>query len=110
MKYALNLNEDNRILSVTYDQYAPESQPRVDTLPSGNVSDYLYVNGEYVYDPISAPPEPKLSVTAKMMPGEYFIIGNSIYQATTTIPAGDAVIPGTNCVVVNLADALNKLE
>lgn len=110
MMYALNLNEDNRILSATYDQYAPASQPRVDALPDSNVSDYLYVNGEYVYDPIPDPPEPRLSATAKMMLGEYFNIDNTIYQATTTIPAGDTVIPGTNCVVVNMADALNELK
>ena len=56
--YALNLDNNNRILSVTYDQYAPVEQPRVDTLPDGDVSDYLYVNGEYVYDPLPVPPEP----------------------------------------------------
>ena len=108
--YALNLNEDNRILSVTFDQYAPAEQPRVDTLPDGDVNDYLYVDNEYVYDPIPVPLEPKLTVTAKMMPGKYFTVDNTIYQATTTIPAGDAVIPGTNCVVVNMADALNGLK
>ncbi len=59
---ALNLDSDNRILSATYDQYAPASQPRVDTLPDGNISDYLYVNGEYVYDPV--PPEPEPQPTA----------------------------------------------
>lgn len=62
--YALNLGENGRILSVTYDQYAPSSQPRVDVLPEGDVSDYLYVNGEYVYDPIPVPPEPTPEPTA----------------------------------------------
>jgi len=108
MIYALNVGKDNRILSATYDQFAPASQPRVDTLPDGDISDYLYVNGEYVYAPIPVPPEPKLTVTAKMMPGEYFTIDNIIYKATTTIPCGDAVIPGTNCTIVNMADELNK--
>ena len=108
--YALNLDENGRILSVTFDKYAPPSQPRVNELPDGDVHDYLYVNGEYVYDPIPVPPEPKLSVTAKMMPGEYFTIDNNIYQATTTITAGDAVVPGTNCIVINMADALNELK
>lgn len=62
MKYALNLDKDNRILSVTYDEYAPASQPRVDTLPAGNVCDYLFIDGGYVYDPLPQPepsePEP----------------------------------------------------
>ena len=110
MKYALNLNEDSRILSVTYEKYAAPGMPLVDTIPDDNVTDYLYVDGEYVYDPIPAPPEPKLSVNKKMMSGEFFTIDNNIYQATTTIPAGDAIIPGTNCIVVNMADALNELK
>lgn len=64
MMYALNLGENNRILSVTYDKYAPPSQPRVDTLPDGDVNDYLYVNGEYVYDPLPVPPAPEPQPTA----------------------------------------------
>ena len=108
--YALNLGENNRILSATFAEFAPPSQPRVRILPTGNITDYLYENGGYVYDPLPVPPEPKLTVTAKMMPGEYFTVGNDIYQATTTIPAGDAVIPGTNCIVINMADALNELK
>ena len=50
--YALNLAEDNRILSVTYDEYAPQEQPRVDNLPDGDVSDYKYLDGEYKYEPL----------------------------------------------------------
>ena len=55
MLYALNLSEDNRILSVTYDEYAPESQPRVETLPEGDVTDYKYENGKYIYEPLPKP-------------------------------------------------------
>ena len=110
MMYALNLDKEHRILSATFDEFAPKSQPRVSTLPTGNITDYLYENGGYVYDPLPAPPEPKLSATKKMIPSEYFAIDNNIFQATTTIPAGDAVIPGTNCIVINMADALNELK
>lgn len=52
MMYALNLDDKNRILSVTFDKYAPVDQPRVEKLPEGNVCDYLFVDGEYVYDPL----------------------------------------------------------
>lgn len=62
--YALNLDKDHRILSATYDQYAPQSQPRVNTLPTGNISDYKYENGGYVYDPLPVPPEPEPQPTA----------------------------------------------
>ena len=58
--YALNLDTDNRILSVTYDEFAPEDYPRVETIPEGNVADYKYINNEYVYDPL---PEPEPTPT-----------------------------------------------
>lgn len=60
--YALNLDTDNRILSActvlpigTYD-----GMPIVDTLPEGNITDYKYVDGGYVYDPL---PEPEPTPT-----------------------------------------------
>ena len=64
MMYALNLNSDNRILSATFDEFAPPSQPRVEQLPDGNISDYLYVNDDYVYDPLPVPPTPTPEPTA----------------------------------------------
>lgn len=55
MKYALYLADDGRILSVTYEKYAPANAVLVDELPEGNVADYRYVDGEYVYDPLPEP-------------------------------------------------------
>lgn len=61
-KYALNLDENNRIVTVHYPSY-DEDKVKVDSLPLEDdthwVQDYLYVNGEYVYDPLPHPePEP----------------------------------------------------
>lgn len=57
--YALNLNNDNRILSACVVlPSTPADLPRVDTLPDGDVSDYLFVDGEYVYDPLPKPEPP----------------------------------------------------
>ena len=58
---ALNLAEDGRILSCTYDEYAPENQPRVTQIPDDNIADYKYVDGEYVYDPLPQS-EPKAPI------------------------------------------------
>lgn len=52
MKYALNLADDGRILSVTYDQYAPIDAVMVEALPEGNVADYRYVDGVFIHDPL----------------------------------------------------------
>lgn len=51
MKYSLNLAEDGRVLSVTYENYAPENAVLVEDLPEGDVSQYRYVDGEFLYDP-----------------------------------------------------------
>ena len=53
MMFALNIDkETGRILSATYPQYAIDDMPIVETLPDGDISDYLYVDGEYMHDPI----------------------------------------------------------
>lgn len=105
--YALNLNEESRILSACVVlPSTPADIPRVDTLPEGDINDWLFVDGEYVYNPLPVPVS-GIRANAKIAPGEYFIIDGTIYQSTTTIPAGDAVIPGTNCAVISMADALN---
>lgn len=56
MKYALNLAEDGRILSATYEKYAPADSVLVDELPEGNLYEYRCVDGAYVYDPIPVEP------------------------------------------------------
>lgn len=52
MSYALNLAEGGRILSATYPQYAPENAVIVDALPEGDIADYLYADGKFVYEPL----------------------------------------------------------
>jgi hypothetical protein len=47
---------------------------------------------------------------AQIASGKYFIVGGNLYKSTTTIPAGDAITPGSNCILTNLADALNALN
>lgn len=64
MKYALNLAEDGRILSITYEEYASEGMPIVDEMPEGDVTNYLYVDGQYVYDPLPEPEQPEAEPTA----------------------------------------------
>ena len=58
MKYALNLAEDGRVLSVTYQQYAPKDAVLVTEFPKP-VTDYRYVEGQFVYDPLPQKEEPE---------------------------------------------------
>lgn len=52
MKYAILINEDNRILSVTYEEFAPTNAIIVDSIPTGNITEYLYVNNEFLHSPL----------------------------------------------------------
>ena len=51
-QYALNLASDGRVLSATYQKYASYNSVIVNKLPEGNIYEYKYINGEYLYDPI----------------------------------------------------------
>lgn len=56
MIYALNLDKSTkRCLSVTYAEYAAPDAVFVEAFPKGNLSDYLYIDGSYVYDPLPKP-------------------------------------------------------
>ena len=55
MRYSLKLSEDNRVLSVTYERFAVHDSVIVEELPDGDIYDYRYENGSFVYDPITEP-------------------------------------------------------
>ena len=57
MKYALSLADDGCVLSATMEAFAQAESVLVDELPEGNISDYLYADGQYVYEPLPVPEE-----------------------------------------------------
>lgn len=59
---------------------------------------------------INAPTDDDMIADAQIASGRYFIVGGNLYRSTTTIPAGDIITPGSNCILTNLADALNALN
>ena len=110
MKYVLNIAEDNRILSAwkVLPRGNYEGMPIVDTLPDGNLPDYLYVNGEYIYDPVS---EPSTTTVAprNITEGEYITIDGVLYKALTNIPNGEPIITGQNAVETTIEEQLAEL-
>lgn len=57
--YALNLDADNRILSVCDVIEGQTYENIVDSFPDGDVTEYRYENGEYIHDPLPKPePQP----------------------------------------------------
>lgn len=67
MRYALNLAEDGRVLSVTYAKYAPADAVTVEELPNGDLYEHRYMGGEFIHDPLPEPvqPEPETENTAE---------------------------------------------
>lgn len=62
--YALNIDvETGRILSATYPQFASKNMPIVETLPNGDITEYLYIEGEYVHEPITETKETESAPT-----------------------------------------------
>ena len=60
--YALNLDTDGRILSACICLEGQTYENVVDTLPDGDITDYKYINSEFVYAPLPKPeprPEPQ---------------------------------------------------
>lgn len=54
--YVLNLDpETNRILSAAIMPHPPIGAVLVDELPDGDVTEWLYVDGRYVHDPLPEP-------------------------------------------------------
>ena len=50
--YAIKLAEDGRILSATFETFQLDGMKIVKSLPDGDICDYKYVNGKYVYSPL----------------------------------------------------------
>lgn len=72
MTYAIQVDSANRINRWEFTKYVPADQLDqyilVDYIPEGNLPDYLYINGEYVYDPLPKPeqPEPEPSLESRV--------------------------------------------
>ena len=59
---------------------------------------------------LTQPTEDDMTANANIAASTFFMIGNTLYFSTAAIAQGATIIPGTNCNVVSLADALNQLN
>lgn len=110
--YALNLDkETGRILSATLAEYAPADAVLVSVLPDGNIPDYLYLDGAYIYSPLPKPDErAAYKVTRNITAGEYITINGVMYKAISNIPNGGYVIEGQNAIVTTIEAELLLMQ
>lgn len=111
MKYALNLAEDNRILSAcdVLPNGIYEGMPLVDTLPDGNIHDYFYIDEKYVYDPIHRP-EQTIVAPRNITAGEYVTVDGVLYKAIENIPNGEPILAGQNAIATTIEEQLYELK
>lgn len=62
--FELFLDEKNRVTGCQNTTIKYSGGPTVDTLPGGNLADYLFVDGQFVYDPLPQPEPPTPEPTA----------------------------------------------
>ena len=106
--YGLVLDEDNRIMDAPFQRYAPENAIIVDKLPDGDFHDYLYIDGDYIYDPLPKPSN--LPVAPKnITEGEYITVDGVMYKAITNIPSGEHIITGQNAIETTIEEQLAEL-
>ena len=90
MNYALSLMEDNRIHSAwkVLENGNYNGMPIVGELPDGDITDYLYKNSQYIYDPkpIEPTPEPAPSLESRVATVE-----SDVAALTTAIEKGLAL-------------------
>lgn len=55
-------------------------------------------------------PDNDMTADSNIASGQYFMVGNTLYVATTAIASGTTITPGTNCTETNLAAALNAIN
>lgn len=107
--FALNLNTGNRILSACIVlPTTPETMPRVDSLPEGNLSDWLYVGGEYVYDPLPAP-EVAVYADRNYETGEVATVEGTLYEFLTNVARG-CRIDSHNAAPTTIEAQLEKMK
>lgn len=99
LTYQLTLTEISTLLGANF---IWSSAGSVDVTYRADIQRYI--------QKLTAPTEDDMTANTNISSGQYFIIGNTLYRSTAAIAQGASIIPGTNCALTNLAEALNTLN
>lgn len=77
---------------------------------AGDVEVEYRADTKLYLEKLTAPTEDDLIADHAISSGTFFMIGNTLYLATSQIAAGGTITPGTNATRLSLADALNLLS
>lgn len=76
---------------------------------TGNTTVNYPADTKSYIEQLTQPAEDDMTANSTIANGKFFMVGNNLYRATTTISNGSQIIPGTNATALSLADALNLL-
>lgn len=108
--YLILLDDNNRIVAArdyTPGEDIPDGHIPTNSLPPGDMHDYRYEDGEFVYDPI---PAPVVYVTAdrRYNVGDLIEDNGEMFEVISIILAGSKLIPGSNIKQITLEEYINK--
>ena len=76
----------------------------------GGVSMQYPCDTKLFIERLTAPTEDDMVANSNITSGKFFMVGNDMYLSTSAIAQGAAIVPGTNCTKVSIADALNTIN
>ena len=77
---------------------------------TGDVQCEYRADTKLFLEKLTAPTEDDMIANANIAANKFFMVGNNLYLSTAAIAQGATIVPGTNCTLTNLADALNTLN
>ena len=77
---------------------------------TGNTTAEYRADTKLYIEKLTMPTEDDLVANSAISSGSFFMIGNTLYRATTAIASGATITVGTNATRLSLADALNALN
>ena len=78
---------------------------------TGDVENVTYrADTRLFIEKLTKPTEDDMIANTNIASGKFFMVGNNLYFSTASIASGDAIIVGTNCTALSLADALNNIN
>ena len=77
---------------------------------TGNTEVEYYADTKLYIEKLTVPTEDDMIADHAISSGSFFMVGNTLYRATTAIASGATITVGTNATRLSLADALNTLS
>ena len=77
---------------------------------TGDVAVEYHADTKLYIQKLTKPTEDDMIANNNIAANTFFMVGNSLYYATSAIATGTTIVPGQNCTALSLAEALNNIN